>query len=88
MKILRPVLALAATIFFVSCQAAGNLIQAPFNLVGRALQPIGRTVGLSSENTRTPGDMTIEAREVREALASGERIHAVEKPADGVVAAR
>lgn len=70
MKLIRvagvPFLILALT----SCQAGENLLRMPVNLFKTVLSPIGRTVGLTSDNTRTENDMHIEAREVHNAVAA------------------
>ena len=70
MKIFRTMFALAVMVVFVSCQAGQNLLQMPLNLIKGITAPIGRTLGLSAENTRTPGDLHIDAREAHDAAAA------------------
>lgn len=71
MKLNRPLAALAAALALPASSC--KLVEMPFDAVGSLLKAGGRTLGLSSENTRKQDDFNIEAREAREALAVAEQ---------------
>jgi hypothetical protein len=69
MKVSRAFVLVVATLPLAACQTAQNMLQMPVNLAKSLLSPVGRTMGISSENTRSSGELRIEDRELREAVA-------------------
>ena len=64
MRTLRPLLALAVILSQASCA----LVQAPLKMANGMLNAVGRSLHLSSQNTRRPGDLNVESRDTKEAV--------------------
>lgn len=62
---LRFLAALAVITFQASCAA----VQAPLKMANGMVRAVGRTLHLSSENTRKPDDYKLESRNVKQAVA-------------------
>ena len=64
MRTLRILSALA----IISCNVSCALVQAPVKLANGMLNAVGRTLHMSSENTRKPGDIKIESHDAKSEL--------------------
>jgi hypothetical protein len=65
---MRTLLTSAAFVILLTLSSC-SLVQAPLQMAGGMVSAVGRTLHLSSENTRKADDFKIEARELREAVA-------------------
>jgi hypothetical protein len=70
MRLTRVIALLFAALAQTGCQSAGNLIQAPLNMMGRMIGAVGRTLHVASDDHGAHSPVTLDDREVREAVAA------------------